>query len=205
MGRVPLLVLLTACTALFACTPEADPPDPPPPVETTEAVRDAGQAARDAVKKAGEALRRLGGGSSDNDTDAASVEPVPEIDPVAPAVEPVVAPPVPDVAPEGAPPAADSVSSIEPIPDETQQLEDAQHIQVERDASVATQEAKEKILEATRRAAERVRQAGAGMVDAFRKDEGNAQTSSDTMGPSEAGSETGPAPTETPANPPRPE
>jgi len=199
MGRVPLLVLLTACTALVACAPEADAPTPEDPQQSTEAVRDAGQAAREAMKKAGEALRRLSGRPAEtealpppgNESQApvgASEAPVPD------------APPVTVPAPTGLP-----TSGIAPVPDETEQLEQEQHIQVERDAGVATQEAKQKILEATRKAAERFRMAGEGMVDAFRKDDLDADNASDTMGDAQAEPEAGPATTDTPAKTPRPE
>jgi len=207
MGRVPLLVLVSACTALFACTPDAEPPESQTQDEAKEEVRNAGQAAREAVKKAGEALRRLSGGSeetppplesSGTQDPAVAAVAVPEVTvPVAP---------VPEVPADIPATPAPSHSPIAPIPDETQQLEDAQNIQVERDASVATQEAKEKILEATRRAAERFRQAGEGMVDAFRHDNLTAQDGSDTMGGAAVRPEAGSAASNpTPAEAPKPE
>jgi len=157
MGRVPLMLILS-CSVLAACAPDA-PETPPATTERTdEAVRDAGDAAREAMKKAGDALRLLGGGGSRNE----------EAPPAAA-----------ETAPKAEVPASGSL--IAPIPDETQQLE--ADVAVKRDASVATQEATERLVEATRRAAERVRDAGKGVVEAFRKD-----------GDSAAGAEANPIP-----------
>lgn len=202
MGRVPSMVLLSACMALFACTPDADPPGPEESSQTDAAVRDAGQAARDAMKKAGDALRRLSGKPVEPDAGESTASPGDT--PVTPETPVAEVPPEPAL-PPASPGDKAAVKVIEPVPDETQQLEDAQHIQVERDASVATHEAKKKILEATRKAAERVRKASEGMVDAFRKDDLDADAGSDTMDAAQAEPEAGPASTKTPPQAPRPE
>ena len=205
MGRVPSMVLLSACMALFACTPDADPPGPEDRSQTDAAVRDAGQAARDAMKKAGDALRRLSGKPVEPDTSESTALPgeIP-VTPETPEPEARPAPELPSASP-ASPGDKAAVKVIEPVPDETEQLEDAQHIKVERDASVATHEAKKKILEATRKAAERVRKASEGMVDAFRKDDLEADAASDTMDAAQAEPEAGPASTKTPPQAPRPE
>lgn len=201
MGRVPLLFLVFACAAISACTPETDSPDPQETRETKEAVRDAGQAARDAMKKAGDALRRLSGAGPDEPAPGAEAPVV--ADPTQDALPTAASPPMVEVPLIPDAPAEAPVSIIEPVPDETQQLEEEQHIQVERDASVATQEAKQRILEATRRAADRFRKAGEGMVEAFRPDEPASGAPGDTMGDTQPGAEATPG-TSTPETP-RPE
>lgn len=149
MGRVPLvLFLMFTASVLTACAPEEPTPPAPATEQAEDAVRDAGDAAREAMKKAGDALRLLSG------------KPEPE------EVAPPPAPVVPAGSTEAPAPAPGNV--IAPVPDETQQVES--ELGVQRDASVATQEATERLVEATRRAAERMRNAGKGVVDVFRKD-----------------------------------
>jgi len=148
MGRVPLVLSLTLfASVLTACAPDEPTSPPPATAPADEAVRDAGDAAREAMKKAGEALRMLSG------------KPAPEED--APG-----APTATEAATEDPAPAPGSL--IAPVPDETQRVES--ELGVQRDASAATQEAAERLVEATRRAAERMRNAGKGVVEAFRKD-----------------------------------
>jgi len=153
MGRVPfVLSLMFSASVLSACAPDVSTPPPPPgPGQADEAVRDAGDAAREAMKKAGDALRMLSG------------KPVPEEAP------PALETPAADASKE---PAPAGVSAIAPVPDETERMES--ELGVQRDASVATQEAAERLVEATRRAAERMRNAGKGVVNAFRKEDGTA-------------------------------
>jgi len=149
MGRVPfVLCLMLSASLLTACAPDESAPTTPATGQTDEAVRDAGDAAREAMKKAGDALRMLSG------------KPVPEE--ASPPAEPA------QDATEAS--AAPAVSTISPVPDETQRMES--ELGVQRDASVASQEAAERLVEATRRAAERMRNAGKGVVNAFRKDDG---------------------------------
>ncbi len=144
MGRVPLLLLLVSFFALTGCEPEPPPPPPTAAERAEKSVRDAGDAARDAVKKAGEALRKLGeAATAAGEAAGEAVTPQKPTDEAAPVEEAVIA----------------------PVPDETERLEQP------RDASVATQEAAERFLEATRKAAERVKHVGAGMAEAFRKEE----------------------------------
>lgn len=164
MGRVPLMLSFVLCAAASGCAPDAPAPsssdeaDAPP-----AAVRDAGEAARDAMRKAGEALRILGGGDAEAPVETTTDAPV--------AVE------APEPIADGAPlpmPDTQVPPVIEPIPDETQRLESG--LVVERDASVATQEAKERLIEVTRKAAERFRNAGKGVVEAFgSKDKGTPE------------------------------
>ena len=148
MGRVPpLLLLLVSIFSLTGCEPE--PPPPPTASERAEeAVRDAGEAAREAVKKAGEALRKLGqAASAAGEAAGEAVTTEKPADEAAPVEEAVI---------------------VAPVPDETERIEQA------RDASVATQEATDRFLEATRRAAERVKHVGQGMAEAFRHKEAEA-------------------------------
>ena len=142
MGRVPHLVMSLIFFGLVAC--DAEPPSPAASKRAEAAVRDAGDAARDAGDAAREAVEKAS--EALRKLGAAAVA----------AGESVTTSARPEAAPE-APVEEAPIVEVEPEGDE-------------RDASAAAAEAKDKLIEVTKRAVESVRAVGQGVVDAISDD-----------------------------------
>lgn len=142
MGRVPQLVMSLIVFGLIAC--DAEPPSSAASERAESAVRDAGNAARDAGDAAREAVEKAS--EVLRKLGAAAVA----------AGESATTQARPEAAPE-APVKEAPIVKVEPEGDE-------------RDASVAAAEAKDKVIEVTKRAVESVRAVGQGVVDAISDD-----------------------------------
>jgi hypothetical protein len=144
MGRVPLLYVLLSGSVLVGCdpAPTTEPASAPVEEQTDPALRDAGVAAREALEKAGEALKRLGEVATGTADEATPAPPVME-QPAAPVEDRSLVPI--DLAGDG---------PIEEI----------------RDSGAATSEAAARFLDATRKAAAKVKEAGKDVVEAIRDD-----------------------------------
>ncbi|KAA3653879.1 MAG: hypothetical protein DWQ11_06355 [Proteobacteria bacterium] len=143
MGRVPLMCVLLGAVMLGGCEPEqVTEPEPVSDERPDPTLRDAGVAAREALEKAGEALRKLGGAAS-NAAEDALPEPPAVVQPAAPVEE----------------------RSPEPIDEASEDA--APEL---RDSGAATAEAAARFLEATRKAAAKVKEAGKDVVEAIRED-----------------------------------
>ncbi|MBT0959945.1 hypothetical protein [Denitromonas iodatirespirans] len=143
MGRVPLWSVLLVSGMLAGCEPDPAPESVDVPKETPEEnLRDAGVAAREALEKAGDALKKLG---------EAATGKAQEVMPDTPASE----------APE-APVEERQLVPIDPA-------DDAPESEI-RDSGAATAEAAARILDATRKAAAKVKEAGKDVVEAIREE-----------------------------------
>ncbi|TVT72155.1 MAG: hypothetical protein FHP92_15595 [Denitromonas halophila] len=144
MGQVPPLVLLLSGSLLAGCepAPNTEPVQAPVEERADPALRDAGVAAREALEKAGEALKKLGEAATGK-AEETLPEPPEMTQPDAPVEERTLVPI--DLAGDG------------PI-DEV------------RDSGAATAEAAARFLDATRKAAAKVKEAGKGVVEAMRED-----------------------------------
>lgn len=143
MGRVPLMCVLLGAVMLGGCEPEqVTEPEPVSEERPDPTLRDAGVAAREALEKAGEALRKLGGAAG-NAAEDALPEPPTEAQPAAPVEERSLVP-------------IDEAGD-DPVPEL-------------RDSGAATAEAAARFLEATRKAAAKVKEAGKDVVEAIRDD-----------------------------------
>ncbi|MFV0665415.1 hypothetical protein [Denitromonas sp.] len=142
MGRVPLMCVLFGALMLSGCDLElADEPAPVSDEAADPTLRDAGVAAREALEKAGEALRKLGGAAGNAVEDA-----LPDASVTQPA----------------APVEARSLVPIDEAGDDP--------VPELRDSGAATAEAAARFLEATRKAAAKVKEAGKDVVEAIRDD-----------------------------------
>lgn len=140
MGHVPHLVMSLIVFGVVAC--DAEPPSPAASKRAEAAVRDAGDAARDAGDAAREAVEKAS--EALRKLGAAAVA----------AGESVTTSARPEAAPEAP---VEEAPIVEPDGDE-------------RDASAAAAEAKDKLIEVTKRAVESVRAVGQGVVDAISDD-----------------------------------